>query len=142
MFYKSHSEIEALIERFERCAVTDKEWTHTAHLVVGLWYALHHDFETATAKMREGVCKLNVALGGQNTPTSGYHETITVFWMKTIFDYVRTAGETSLVALANGLSEKYPSSLPLKFYTRELLFSPEARAKYIEPDLVKAETRP
>lgn len=141
MTYKTDDEIETLIKRFEKCALMEEEWTHGAHLVVGLWYAQHHDFETATGKMRDGVCTLNVALGGQNTVTSGYHETITVFWMKTIFDYVETAGESSLVALANGLPEKYPSSFPLKFYSRELLFSPEARAKYIEPDLCQNHLR-
>jgi hypothetical protein len=135
MTYKTDDEIKDLIERFENCTVTEEEWTHGAHLVAGLWYALHHDVDAATEKMREGIYKLNAAHGVPNTPTRGYHETLTVFWTATIADYIKNSAETSLVALANGLLENYPSSYPLKFYTRELLFSPAARAKYIEPDL-------
>lgn len=137
MTYKTDDEIKDLIERFESGTVTEKEWTHGAHLTAGLWYALHHDTETATGKMREGIYKLNAAHRVENTPVRGYHETLTVFWTMTIADYIKDSDETSLVALADGLLENYPSSHPLKFYSREVLFSPAARAKYLEPDLIR-----
>lgn len=137
MRYATDAEIKILVEQFEKCAVTPEEWTHKAHLTAGLWYLLHHDINTATNKMRQGIHMLNAAHNVANTPTSGYHETLTVFWTKTIAEFLQNSDETSLVTLANGLLENYPSSYPLKFYSRELLFSPAARAKYIEPDLMQ-----
>ena len=38
-------------------------------------------------------------------------------------------------SLANDLADSADSRLPLEYYTRELLFSAEARAAWVEPDL-------
>lgn len=140
MIYKTDGEIKLLIERFEDCAVTEKEWTHAAHLTAALWYCLNEpDLESATAKMRDGIFKLNAAQGVPNTPERGYHETLTVFWMRTVSDFlVNIKDKGSLAALANAVIETCgDSKLPLKAYSRETLFSPAARAKYVEPDLAK-----
>jgi hypothetical protein len=140
MIYKTDGEIELLIERFEHCTVTAKEWTHHAHLTAALWYCLREpDFEAAAAKMRDGIFKLNAAQGVPNTPIRGYHETLTVFWMRTVSNFlVNIKDKSSLTDLANELiATGGDSGLPLKFYSRELLFSPGARAKYVEPDLNK-----
>lgn len=140
MIYKTDGEIELLIERFENCRVTAKEWTHRAHLTAALWYCLREpDLETATQKMRDGILKLNRAHGVLNTPDRGYHETLTVFWMRAVADFlVMIKDKSSHARLANELIETCgDSGLPLKFYSRARLFSPAARAKYIEPDLTK-----
>jgi hypothetical protein len=138
MIYKTDDKIRLLIESFESCTVTAKEWTHAAHLTAALWYSLHEpDFETATAKMRDGIFKLNATHGTPNTPERGYHETLTVFWMHTVADFlVNIKDKNSLTRLANELIETCSDSgLPLKFYSRDCLFSPAARAEYVEPDL-------
>jgi hypothetical protein len=45
--------------------------------------------------------------------------------------------ERDIVALANGmLDELNDRNLPLKIYSRELLFSSRARREYVEPDLI------
>jgi hypothetical protein len=140
MIYKTDDEIRLLIERFENCSVSEKEWTHAAHLTAALWYCLREpNFEAATAKMRDGIFKLNAAHGVPNTPSRGYHETLTVFWMRTVYDFlVNIKDKGSLAALANAVTEACgDSKLPLRFYSRELLFSPAARAKYVEPDLAR-----
>lgn len=138
MIYKTDDDVKRLVERFENCSVSANEWTHAAHLTAALWYYLHEpDLEAATAKMRDGILKLNAAHGTPNTPTRGYHETLTIFWMRTVGDFLAKIKERSSVAeLANKLVETCgDSGLPLKFYSRDVLFSPAARAKYIEPDL-------
>ena len=140
MIYKTDGEIKLLIERFENCTVTAKEWTHYAHLTAAFWYCLREpDLETATAKMRDGIFKLNAAHKTPNTPTRGYHETLTVFWMQTVADFlVNIKGKDSLTELANALIETCgDSGLPLKFYSRDCLFSLAARENYVEPDLNK-----
>lgn len=139
MIYKNDDEVELLIKAFEERTLPKSDWTHAAHLTVGLYYCFHHPFGIAKNLMSDGIYWLNDAHGTPNTETSGYHETLTVFWLKTIAAFLeKNAAEKSIAVLANGLlSSVDDTKLPLKYYSRELLFSTEARLNYIEPDLEK-----
>ena len=130
-------EINLLIKAFEERTLPKAEWTHAAHLTVALYYCFHHPFGVAKRLMGEGIFWLNVAHGTPNTETGGYHETLTVFWLKVIAAFLETHGRCKgLTALANELILFYKDSkLPLKFYSREVLFSAGAREKYVLPDL-------
>ena len=135
--YRTTGEILAVVRAFEARSLPRAEWTHAAHLTVALWYVLQFDWPEAVARVRAGIKRYNEANGIQTTPTGGYHETLTLFWMR----YVRSFVEgdlnegRSLVALANDLISGAGVGLPFTFYTRARLFSPEARAGWVEPDL-------
>ena len=136
--YRTPEEVETLVRRFESCALAREEWTHAAHLTVALWYLLYHTWPDAVSLTRDGIKRFNHAHGILTTPTGGYHETLTLFWLKLVRRYLHDAShsDTSLVALANNLILHYAhKDLPLRYYTRTRLFSPEARAGWIEPDL-------
>lgn len=137
MFYKSDEEVNLLVKAFEERTLTKAEWTHAAHLRVGLYYCFHNPFGVAKNLMSDGIYRLNDAHGTLNTETSGYHETLTVFWLKTVSAFLeKNKREKSLAVLANNLIASCgDSKLPLKYYSRELLFSTEARLNYVEPDL-------
>ncbi len=137
MIYKTDDEVEKLAKAFEERTLQKADWTHAAHLVVGLYYCFHNPLGVAKNLMSDGIYWLNDAHGTANTETSGYHETITVFWLRTIANYLEKTGrEAGLAALANGLLAAFGDpNLPLKYYSRELLFSPEARLNYVDPDL-------
>jgi hypothetical protein len=139
MIYKTVEEVNLLVNRFEERTLPKTEWTHAAHLTVGLYYCFHYPFGTAKNLMSDGIYWLNDAHGTPNTETSGYHETLTVFWLKTIAAFIsENKEEKSLVVLANNLlAVCNDTKLPLKYYSRELLFSTEARLNYVEPDLEK-----
>lgn len=139
MIYKTDEEVNLLVKAFENRSLPKADWTHAAHLTVGLYYCFHNPFGIAKNLMSDGIYWLNDAHGTPNTETSGYHETLTVFWLKTIAAYLENhKTEKSLMFLANGLLESVDDTkLPLKYYGRELLFSTEARLKYVEPDLEK-----
>jgi hypothetical protein len=65
-----------------------------------------------------------------------YHETMTRFWMNSVNDLAKTRSGYSIVEMTNLIVEKLgDKDLPLKFYSRELLFSDEARGKFFAPDL-------
>ena len=83
MIYNTDKEVELLIETFEKRTLPKTEWTHAAHLIVGLYYCFHHPFGVAKNLMSDGIYWLNDAHGTANTETSGYHETLTVFWLRT-----------------------------------------------------------
>lgn len=138
MIYKSDEEVILLAKAFEERTLQKTEWTHAAHLTVGLYYCFRHPFAVAKNLMSDGICWLNDAHKTPNTETSGYHETLTVFWLSTVAEFLEKHGNgKGLAALANELiASNCDSKLPLKFYSRERLFSVEARMKFVEPDLL------
>lgn len=74
----TEAEIDAFLVAFEGCTLPKAEWTHSAHLLTGACYVHGMQREAALAKMRECVRRYNESVGGKNTETSGYHETVTV----------------------------------------------------------------
>jgi hypothetical protein len=128
-----------LVARFEDCTLPKEEWTHRAHLTVGLWYASRLSYEEALIAMREGILRLNAAHGVPTTPTRGYHETITRFYLRLLCDYVASEEERPVGSwperVARLLSRYGDRELPLRHYTKDRLMSPEARFGWVEPDL-------
>lgn len=135
--FRTTEEILSLVRRFEDCTLRREEWTHAAHLTVALWHLLVYDWPESVAHVRAGIQRYNAAHGIRTTPTGGYHETLTIFWLRHVRAFLEDGRNEarSLVALANDLADSADKSLPLTFYTRELLFSTEARATWVEPDL-------
>jgi protein O-GlcNAc transferase len=112
-------------------------WTHEAHLRVGLWHALHHPDETALTLVRDRIRAYNEATGVANTATSGYHETITCFYMKLIRGFLNSVDSRIPVDLlaARLIAEWGAHDLPMRHYSRDRLFSPQARFTWVPPDL-------
>ena len=137
MIYRTDEEVNLLVKRFEERTLPKAEWTHVAHLTVGLYYCFHHPFGVAKNLMSDGIYWLNDSHGTPNTETSGYHETLTVFWLRTVKEFLESCGnDESLAQIANALvAEVNDTKLPLNFYSRERLFSVKARLSYVEPNL-------
>ena len=135
--FRTTGEILALVRGFEDCTLPRERWTHAAHLTVALWNLLQYDWPEAVARVRLGINRYNAAHGIVATPTGGYHETLTLFWLRRVRAFLEEGRNEArpLVRLANELAAALDKSLPLTYYTRERLFSPEARAGWVEPDL-------
>ena len=135
--WTSTEEVAHRVMRFEDATLPQAEWTHRAHLTVALWYATHHEPGEALDRVRAGILRLNAAHGVPTTPTRGYHETITRFWMHTISRHVAREGRTGDWAVrANQFVTRWGNrDLPLRHYSEARLMSPEARAGWVEPDL-------
>jgi len=123
-----------LIER----TLPKSEWTHHAHLRAGLWHLLHHPDQVALALLRERIRAYNEATGVANTETGGYHETITRFYLRVIRVFLESVDPTlPLDELARELIERHGEhDLVLRYYSRERLFTPEARGSWVEPELL------
>ena len=87
--------------------------------------------------MRSGIFNLLNSFGVDLSKEMPYHETLTVFWMRAVDDFSRSENFDSVVDKINALIEKCDKDYPFKFYSREYLFSDEARANFVEPDLQK-----
>lgn len=134
--FEHEGEIEILVRSFEDATIDRDAWKHAEHLTVALYYLSHHDIETATDKMRSGIFKLLTnGFGVDLAKEIPYHETLTVFWMRTVADFNGSKNGASFVDKANELVAKYDKDYPLRYYSREFLFSDEARAAFVEPDL-------
>ena len=134
MHYRSMKEIEALQRKFERGTVTLEEWTHSAHLAICCWYLMKKP-RNAARLLREGIVSLNRANGVISTATSGYHETLTLFWIAKVqglLDVCEGDDLAVLNAVVGGLANK---KLVLFHFSRERIMSSEARNGWCEPDL-------
>jgi hypothetical protein len=134
--YESEKDIAELVRAFESAAIPRDEWKHAEHLIVALYYVSHYDIETATEKMRFGI--LNLLANGFNIDLAKempYHETITIFWIRTVAAFHASSNGEPIAEKIAKMVERFDKDYLLSFYTRERLFSDEARARYIEPDL-------
>jgi len=74
-------------------------------------------------------------VGGKNTATSGYHETITVFWIKVLDALLLNAQPIARAEFAALAVERFKSQRDLfrRFYDFDVIASTEARAVWIPP---------
>ncbi len=135
------SDVERIITGFEQGTLPKAEWTHAAHLVMAMWYALHMPESELLSHIRPRIRAYNTAVGVENTTTSGYHETLTVFYIQVVVRFLKDfiARETMPQlpeTLINALlqSECAERTYPLRFYTKERLFSAEARMEWLPPE--------
>lgn len=123
---------------FEACSIPREEYTHRAHVTVAYLYLRAHPLKEATDRMRSGIHRFNAAKGVENTPTGGYHETLTVAWMRVIHSAMAAYGAEGS---ADEFLEQHPHllcrSLLRVFYSKVLIMSAEARAGWVEPDLTR-----
>ena len=131
--------IETLARLFENKTLPKNEWTHQAHIAVA-FYELHQseDFGQAIERLRKKIIDYNESVGTQNTDSSGYHETLTVFWLKTVHEYQSATPYLTPDEAYHRFLKELPalSSFPALFYSREVLFFKAARAQWVEPDLL------
>jgi hypothetical protein len=132
-----HSDTERLVAMFEACTLPRELWTHRAHLTVGLWYLMRFEERVAADLIRTRIKRYNQACGIETTATSGYHETITLFYVRMIASYLSRAGrEWQIDKLAEALFKRIGDRrLPFEYYSKERLMSAEARLRWVEPDL-------
>ena len=134
MKYKTENEIHEIIDGFESCSIERDSWGHPEHLILAYHYALNNDYETALNKMRHGIFNLLMAFDVDLAKEMPYHETLTVFWMRSIFEFAKNKEDYS-VEIINEMIVKYDKNYPSKFYSKDRLFSDEGRATFVEPDL-------
>lgn len=135
-------ELENLIKKFEACELPKEAWTHEAHLAAAVWYLWHHDFETALNLTRTNITKFNESVGGVNSDTEGYHESITKCWLLITQDFLRNRHFKSVADAVNAFiaSDSGHIHYLRNFYSKETLFTTHARKNWVAPDLMSIES--
>lgn len=135
--YSSDAEIERLVHGLLDHTLPKAEWTHAAHFAAALWLMRHRPDLDLSAVMPDLIRGYNLAVGGRNTDTEGYHETITQASLTAAraFMGARPAEEPLHMAVAALMAS--PLGKPdwiLACWSRERLFSVEARRSWTPPD--------
>jgi hypothetical protein len=127
---------DAFLQLFEARAIPLAQWNHRSHLRIAYSYLTRFPFEAALQKMRTGVRAYNRANGIEDTPASGYHETMTCAFMHiihtTLCQFGAAASSEEFLDAQSQLSNK---RILLLFYSRDRIMSADAKAHFIEPDL-------
>jgi hypothetical protein len=134
----SDIEIERIARGLIDRSLPKAAWTHAGHFAAALWLLRHRGEPAVTAAMPNWIRRYNEATGVANTETTGYHETITRASIRAAHHMLGFHGE--LVPLHEVLESLMASELGrsewlLRYWSRPLLFSADARKRWIEPDL-------
>ena len=136
--FASDAEIAHLGERFLALVLPKAEWTHEAHLATTTWLLMRRPDIDVDRQLSDLIRRYNESVGGVNSDTEGYHETITRVFLHGVRLFLAEADLTEpLHELINQLllSPMGRRDWPLRFYSRERLLSVEARRVFVEPNL-------
>jgi hypothetical protein len=120
-------------EDFALCRVHPDDFDHRAHVRLAYCYLAEHDADTALALMRSALLAF---IGHHKIPAAKYHETLTRAWILAVRHFMATSPDAdSAASFITGNPSLLDSKIMLTHYSAEVLFSPEARARFVEPNL-------
>jgi hypothetical protein len=137
-YFKSDTEIEHLGEGLLARTLPRAEWTHEAHLAATTYLLLRRPDIDLDTELPGLIRRYNESVGGVNSDSEGYHETITRVFLAGVRLFLGEADRTEpLHELVNELllSPMGRRDWPLRFYSAERLFSVEARRHFASPDV-------
>jgi hypothetical protein len=137
-FFKSDAEIEHLGEGLLSRTLSRAEWTHEAHLAATTYLLLRRPDVDIDKELPGIIRRFNESVGGVNSDTEGYHETITRVFLHGVRLFLAEADPKAPIhELVNELllSPMGRRDWPLRFYSPARLFSVEARRNFVAPDI-------
>jgi hypothetical protein len=135
--FSSEAEIRRIGHGLIDLSLPKAEWTHAAHFAAALWLMRYRSGRNLAQLMPELIRAYNEATGVANTPTAGYHETITQASLRAArATLARHSPTVPVYEIANALlaSPLGRSDWLLEFWSKPLLFSIEARREWCDPD--------
>jgi hypothetical protein len=135
--FSSEAEIARASEKFLDRSLPKPEWTHAAHFAVSLWLIRHRPALDLDETLPGLIRAFNEATGTPDTDSGGYHETITRASLAAVRAKLAVSGAAPLHEILEGLlaSPLGESGWLLEYWSRERLFSVEARRSWLPPDL-------
>lgn len=128
-----------LVRQFEDCTLPADLWTHRAHIRVAFVYLRKYGFDEAVERMRKGLYAYIEARGVEDGPTTGYNETTTVAFMYLVHAMMTQYGREFPTPDADSFCDTHPQLLNSQvlrlFYSPERRTHPDAKHKFVEPDL-------
>ncbi len=123
----------AFAAAFESGDIAPDAFSHRDHLRLAYVYVCGADVDAATGRMRTALVEF---LERHGVAATKYHETMTRAWLLAVRHFLE---ETESSCCADEFIDAHPEMLDpavmLTHYSADRLFSAEARADFIEPDL-------
>jgi hypothetical protein len=91
-------------------------WTHLAHCAATLYLLVQKPNWVLEEKMPDIIRNYNSAIGVANTDTTGYHETLTIFYIHAIRNFLATDGKSLGPAVALAALQKSPIGPTSSFF--------------------------
>jgi hypothetical protein len=138
-FLESEQAFAEFLDQFEQGTLPKASWNHAAHLAIGTWYLVTFPEGAATDRVRAGIQHYNVCVGTANTEDSGYHETLTLFWLNTFQWFLAdTGGMTGMLDKVRSVVAAFGGQRDLfrQYYSFDVVASREARARWVPPDRI------
>jgi hypothetical protein len=120
-----------LREQFETKTLTNAAFRHCEHVRL-TWIYLTGD---APDDVATRLCRSLLELATSHGVGQRFHHTLTVAWVRIIEAARREHPALPFEALAAACPYLLDKDAPLEYYTREHLFSDDARQGWVEPDL-------
>jgi hypothetical protein len=138
-FYPDDAAIARLAAAFLDRSLPKAEWTHAAHFATTLWLLRNRPDILPERDMPALIRAYNASVGGVNDDQNGYHETITQASIAAARTFLADRPEdeplhdTIDTLMAGSLGK---ADWLMGYWTRDRLFSVEARRGWIGPDAV------
>jgi len=124
------------LETFERLEIPLTEWNHRGHLTIAWLMLREHPLEQAIDRMRRGLKAFIAHHGIETMATQGYHETLTVAWLRVLHATMAVYGaEEDAEKFLNQHPHVLSKVMLRLFYSRPRMMSEAARYGWVEPDL-------
>jgi hypothetical protein len=137
-FLESEETLNEFLAHFEQGTWPKPEWNHAAHVAVAGCYLIENPEEDVSDRVRRGIRHYNECNGTINSDHSGYHETLTLFWLAVVKARLAEAPEgLPRVEAIRLLVMEFASKRDLyrEYYAFDVVRSVEARRTWVAPDL-------
>ena len=136
--FATDAEIVHLADGLIARTLAKPEWTHEAHLGVPTYFLLKRPDIDVDRELPGFIRRFNESVGGVNSDSEGYHDTITRAYLHGIRLFLAEADTREpLHELVNQLllSPMGRRDWPLRFWSKDVLMSVAARRAFVPPDL-------
>lgn len=136
--YPDDAAIERIAADFRACTLPKAAWTHAAHFAAALWLIARCPDVVPERDMPGMIRRYNESVGGVNSDSSGYHETITLASIRATKAFLdteiapRAVHESHAALMAGPCGDK---NWLFAYWSRDRLMSPGARRTWMEPDI-------
>ena len=119
---------------FESGGIPPSGFDHAAHVRLAYVYLCQHEVDGATGAMRDALVAF---LRAHGIPATKYHETLTRAWVLAVDHFMQQAPGPypSAAVFMQANPRLLDSRIMLTHYSAEVLFSAEARERFVPPDV-------
>lgn len=124
------------LQTFHDGTIPIAAWRHRSHLKVAYLFLCQFPFNEAVTQVRAGIQRYNAATNTSEALDRGYHETVTVAWMKLVHFAMSQHGPAASADEFIDAQEQLLNRKALRFfYSRDRIMTWEAKREFLPPDL-------